>query len=112
MKALLALLLALFALTASGPALAGQGSCTMPDHMMQGMTMPSDKDGGDKSCCDHSNMSCAVACDMVCAPCAMIPAVRLAKPMMSLAVLAEPIGYQSLHSVDFERIDPPPKIIG
>lgn len=112
MKALLALFLALFALTASGPALAGQGNCSMPGHSMQGAAMESDSGSSDKSCCDHANISCAIACDMVCGPSAVMPADRMAEPMAGPAVREEPIVHLSLHSVDFARIDPPPKTIG
>lgn len=112
MKLVLTFILALFALTAAVPASAVPGNCSMPASSMQRMAMPLNKSDGKKSCCDHPDMGCAIACDAICAACAVAPAISHVQSSAHLVSVPAVPRQLAFHSVNYERIDPPPKIAG
>lgn len=110
MKALLALFVALFALTAAVPASAVHGRCAMAGQTMDGMDMSARKTDSSDPCCDLAHKSCALACDAVCAASLAVPAnIAAAVPgLPMIAVLATP-SQGRLSSYTLALTDPPPK---
>ncbi len=109
MRALLALMLALFALTAAVPAAAAHGNCPMAGQAMQDMEMPAGKAGSQDPCCEHADKACAAACAAVCSATMMAPAGFAEILVVSVPASVASVPQRQLPLVDLARIDPPPK---
>lgn len=111
MKMLLALFLALFALTTAVPAAAARTPCNMAGSEMQGMAMGRDQQEQTGSCCDHDKL-CAQACEVLCAPNVVTPNRYVPKVASQMRMDALARSAPLLASFDLPSIDPPPKIAG
>ena len=109
MRALLALMLALFALTAAVPAAAAHGNCPMAEQAMQGMDMATGKDGSQDPCCQHADKACAAACATVCSATMMAPAGFAEISFVAVHASVASATQRQLPLANPGRIDPPPK---
>ena len=111
MRILLALFLALFALTTAVPAAAARGPCSMANGELQSMAMGRDRQEQTGSCCDHDKL-CAQACEALCAPNVVTPTRYVSKSASQMRVDALACSAPRLASLNLPGIDPPPKIAG